>query len=167
MHQSSELRSGFSVNKYSPVVFNFSISRSSRLCRSHDLLSPVIMFEATLVEARFLKKVFDVIKDLVLDANIYCSATGLSLKASYCHRLLQANSDMPLKDTHSDPYFVGLLLGSERFQHYKCDKDISRSIDIGRMAKILECAEDDDIITLKADDVNNTFTLVFESRSKI
>lgn len=127
------------------------------------------MFEATLVEASFLKKVFDVIKDLVLVANIYCSATGLSLKASYCHhRHLQAkDSDMPLKDTHSDPYFVGLLLGSERFQHYKCDKDISRSIDIDLMAKILECAEDDDIITLKADDVNNTFTLVFESRSKI
>lgn len=126
------------------------------------------MFEATLVEGSFLKKVFDAIKDLVVVGNIYCSATGLSLKAHYCHRLLRdKHPEMPLKDSHSGEYYVGVLLGSERFRHYRCDKDISRKIDIEYMAMILECAEDDDIITLKADDVDTTFTLVFESPSKI
>ncbi|KAL3633119.1 hypothetical protein CASFOL_026103 [Castilleja foliolosa] len=94
-----------------------------------------------------LKKVMDSIKDLVNDANFDCSATGFSLQAM----------------DSSHVALVSLLLRSEGFEHYRCDRNLSTGMNLGNMAKMLKCAGNDDIITIKADDGGDTVTFMFES----
>mmetsp|Transcript_7011 Transcript_7011/g.43045 ORF Transcript_7011/g.43045 Transcript_7011/m.43045 type:complete len:104 (+) Transcript_7011:241-552(+) len=67
------------------------------------------MFEARLVQGSLLKKVLESVKDLVTDANFDCSATGFSLQAM----------------DSSHVALVSLLLRSEGFEHYRCDRNIS------------------------------------------
>ncbi|KAH9609756.1 hypothetical protein KSS87_012746 [Heliosperma pusillum] len=87
------------------------------------------------------------IKDLVTDANFDCSATGFSLQAM----------------DSSHVALVALLLRAEGFEHYRCDRNISMGMNLGNMSKMLKCAGNDDIITLKADDGSDTITFMFES----
>ena len=109
------------------------------------------MLELRLVQGSLLKKVMDSIKDLVNDANFDCSATGFSLQAM----------------DSSHVALVALLLRSEGFEHYRCDRNISMGMNLGNMAKMLKCAGNDDIITIKADDGSDTVTFMFESPSKL
>ncbi|KAL4587730.1 hypothetical protein LXL04_000604 [Taraxacum kok-saghyz] len=105
------------------------------------------MLELRLVQGSLLKKVMESIKDLVNDANFDCSATGFSLQAM----------------DSSHVALVSLLLRSEGFEHYRCDRNISMGMNLGNMSKMLKCAGNDDIITLKADDGSDTVTFMFES----
>eukprot|EP00894_Picocystis_sp_ML_P000801 jgi/Pico_ML_1/51318/g2372.t1 len=109
------------------------------------------MFEARLVQGSLLKKVLESVKDLVTDANFDCSATGFSLQAM----------------DSSHVALVSLLLRSEGFEHYRCDRNISMGMNLGNMSKMLKCAGNDDIITLKADDKGDSVTFMFESPSDI
>ena len=108
------------------------------------------MFELRLVQGSLLKKLIDAIKDLVTDANFDCSATGFSLQAM----------------DSSHVALVSLLLRSEGFEHFRCDRAISMGMNIANMAKMLKCAGGDDIITIKADDGTDTVTFMFESPCK-
>lgn len=108
------------------------------------------MLELRLVQGSLLKKVMESIKDLVNDANFDCSATGFSLQAM----------------DSSHVALVSLLLRSEGFEHYRCDRNISMGMNLNNMSKMLKCAGNDDIITLKADDGSDTVTFMFESPSK-
>lgn len=105
------------------------------------------MLELRLVQGSLLKKVLESIKDLVNDANFDCSATGFSLQAM----------------DSSHVALVALLLRSEGFEHYRCDRNISMGMNLTNMAKMLKCAGNDDIITIKADDGSDTVTFMFES----
>ncbi|KAL9273079.1 Proliferating cell nuclear antigen-like protein [Drosera capensis] len=105
------------------------------------------MLELRLVQGSLLKKVLESIKDLVNDANFDCSATGFSLQAM----------------DSSHVALVALLLRAEGFEHYRCDRNLSMGMNLGNMAKMLKCAGNDDIITLKADDGSDTVTFMFES----
>ncbi|KAK4408864.1 Proliferating cell nuclear antigen [Sesamum angolense] len=109
------------------------------------------MLELRLVQGSLLKKVLEAIKDLVNDANFDCSATGFSLQAM----------------DSSHVALVALLLRSEGFEHYRCDRNISMGMNLNNMAKMLKCAGNDDIITLKADDGSDTVTFMFESPMSI
>ena len=80
---------------------------------------------------------------------------------------------------------VSLSMRSDGFDTYRCDRNISMGINLGRyilykfhhiiyvwnvlhsMYKILRCASNDDAVTLKAGDNADTVTFVFESPSKI
>jgi proliferating cell nuclear antigen len=108
------------------------------------------MLELRLVQGSLLKKVLEAIKDLVNDANFDCSGTGFSLQAM----------------DSSHVALVALLLRSEGFEHYRCDRNLSMGMNLGNMAKMLRCAGNDDIITIKADDGSDTVTFMFESPSK-
>lgn len=108
------------------------------------------MLELRLTEAGLLKKVLESIKDLVNDANFDCSATGFSLQAM----------------DSSHVALVSLLLRSDAFEHYRCDRSISMGMNLGNMAKMLRCASNDDIVTIKADDGSDTVTFMFESPCK-
>ena len=109
------------------------------------------MLELRLVQGSLLKKVLEAIKDLVNDANFDCSATGFSLQAM----------------DSSHVALVALLLRSEGFEHYRCDRNISMGMNLNNMSKMLKCAGNDDIITIKADDGSDTVTFMFESPSMI
>lgn len=107
------------------------------------------MLELRLVQGSLLKKVLESIKELVNDANFDCSSTGFSLQAM----------------DSSHVALVALLLRSEGFEHYRCDRNTSMGMNLNNMAKMLKCAGNDDIITIKADDGSDTVTFMFESPS--
>ncbi|KAG0596759.1 hypothetical protein M758_UG283000 [Ceratodon purpureus] len=69
-----------------------------------------------------LKKVLESIKDLVTDANFDCLSTGFSLQAM-------------------DSSHVALLLRSDGFEHYWCDRNISMGMNLTSMVKMLKCAD--------------------------
>ncbi|RRT72840.1 hypothetical protein BHE74_00030427 [Ensete ventricosum] len=105
------------------------------------------MLELRLVQGSLLKKVLESIRELVTDANFDCSATGFSLQAM----------------DSSHVALVALLLRSEGFEHYRCDRNLSMGMNLNNVSKMLRCAGNDDIITVKADDGSDTVTFMFES----
>lgn len=105
------------------------------------------MFEARLINGGLLKKLMESIKDLVTDANFDCTSSGISLQA--------------MDSSHVS--LVALYLRQEGFNHYRCDRNNALGINLGSMAKILKCAGNDDIITLKAEDEGDNVTFMFES----
>ena len=108
------------------------------------------MFEATIQHAVLLKRILDSLKDLVLQANLDCSPTGIVLQA--------------LDQSHVS--LVALLLRQEGFQSYRCDRTIPLGINISSMTKILKCAGNDDSVTIQAEDDGDSVTFVFESPRK-
>lgn len=105
------------------------------------------MFEARIQQGAVLKKIVDAIKDLVTDANFDCSSTGISLQAM---------------DT-SHVSLVALFLRAEGFALFRADRNISLGINLGSLAKVLKCADNDDTITLKAEDSGDAVTFMFEN----
>ena len=44
---------------------------------------------------------------------------------------------------------VSLKLRSDGFEHYRCDRNLSMGMNLKNMVKMLNCANNDDIITMK------------------
>merc|ERR1712212_60516 len=105
------------------------------------------MFEARLVQGSLLKKVLEAIKDLLNEASWDCADTGIQLQAT-------DNSHVSL---------VSLNLRAEGFDKYRCDRNLIMGMNLTSMSKILKCAANDDIITMKAQDSADTVTFMFES----
>jgi len=105
------------------------------------------MFEARLTHGKVFKQLIEALKDLVQDANIDCSEDELSIQA--------------MDSSHVS--LVQVNLRSQGFDHFRCDRAISLGFNSTNMSKILKCAGNDDIITLKAEDTADTLTLMFES----
>ncbi|XP_075149525.1 proliferating cell nuclear antigen [Haematobia irritans] len=105
------------------------------------------MFEARLISSSILKKILDAIKDLLNEGTFDCSDSGIQLQA-------MDNSHVSL---------VSLTLRSDGFDKFRCDRNISMGMNLGSMAKILKCANNDDTVTIKAQDNADTVTFMFES----
>jgi len=105
------------------------------------------MFEARLTEGAILKKLIDSIKDLVDTANFDCSSTGISLQA--------------MDSSHVS--LVTLLLRGEGFANFRCDRNLSLGINVEGFQKILKCAGNDDMVTIKARDNADTVSFLFET----
>jgi len=105
------------------------------------------MFEAKLLEAGILKKVLDAIKDLLNEATFDCSETGVQLQA--------------MDSSHVS--LVSLNLKSEGFEQYRCDRNLSMGMNMASLAKVLKCANNNDIVTIKAQDNADIVTFTFEN----
>lgn len=105
------------------------------------------MFEARLPHASLFKKILEAIKDLVSDANFDCSATGIALQA--------------MDSSHVS--LVAMMLRSDGFEHFRCDRNVSLGINLNSMSKVIKCAGNDDTLTIKADDNGDNVTFMFES----
>jgi proliferating cell nuclear antigen len=106
------------------------------------------MFEATLEEAHLFKKILDAIKELIDNADFECTNTGLTMQA-------MDNSHVSL---------VYLILRSEGFSSYRCDRGQNRlGINVSSFAKVLKCAANDDVLTIKAQDDADIVQFLFES----
>ncbi|CAJ0838752.1 10374_t:CDS:2 [Entrophospora sp. SA101] len=106
------------------------------------------MFEAHLSRGTILKKLSEAIKELITDANFDCSEAGIALQA-------MDNSHIAL---------VSLLLNSDIFSTYRCDRGFSLGVNLTTFNKLLKCAGNDDAITLKAnEDFPETLTLSFDN----
>lgn len=75
------------------------------------------MFEARLVQGSLLKKVLESIKDLVTDANFDCSQNGFALQA--------------MDSSHVS--LVALMLRSDGFEHYRCDRNMTMGMNLTNM----------------------------------
>ncbi|PFH46290.1 hypothetical protein AMATHDRAFT_8008 [Amanita thiersii Skay4041] len=106
------------------------------------------MLEAKLAEAGLLKKLLDAIKELVTDANFECNEEGINLQA-------MDNSHVAL---------VAVLLQASGFQLYRCDRPMPLGVNLNSFGKVLKCAKDDDICTLKAADQADVLNLVYEAK---
>jgi len=122
------------------------ITERTRRATVHDPHTG-IMFEARLVQGSLLKKVLESIKDLVTDANFDCSSNGFALQA--------------MDSSHVS--LVALLLRNDGFEHYRCDRNMTMGMNLTNMSKMLKCADNEDIITMKADDAGDVVTFMFES----
>ncbi|KAK3596376.1 hypothetical protein CHS0354_036926 [Potamilus streckersoni] len=107
------------------------------------------MFEARLVQGALWKKVIDAIKDLLTEAKWDCNSTGITLQA--------------MDSSHVS--LVSLNLRAEGFDTFRCDRNLSMGINLSSMSKILKCAGNDDVITIKTADDADTVTFVFESQN--
>jgi proliferating cell nuclear antigen len=58
---------------------------------------------------------------------------------------------------------VSMLLRSEAFNPFRCDRNIALGINLGSLTKVLRAAQSDDLLTLKAEDAPDVVNLVFES----
>ncbi|XP_011194389.1 proliferating cell nuclear antigen [Zeugodacus cucurbitae] len=108
------------------------------------------MFEARLKNATTLKKILDAIKDLLNEGTFDCSDSGIQLQA-------MDNSHVSL---------VSLTLRSDGFDKFRCDRNLSMGMNLGSMAKILKCANNEDTVTIKAQDNADTVTFMFESSNQ-
>merc|ERR1711899_22563 len=105
------------------------------------------MFEARLVQGNLLKKVLESLKDLLTEATWDCADTGIQLQA-------MDNSHVSL---------VSVNLRHDGFDKFRCDRQLSMGMNLDSMGKILKCASNDDIITVKAQDQADTVTFMFEA----
>eukprot|EP00968_Pinguiococcus_pyrenoidosus_P008845 scaffold655_cov225-Pinguiococcus_pyrenoidosus.AAC.18 len=105
------------------------------------------MFEARLIQGSLLKKVVSAINELVTDANLECSPSGLSLQA--------------MDSSHVS--LVALLLRSEGFDLFRCDRSVQLGLNMANLGKILRCAGNDDVITIRAAENSDNLSLMFES----
>lgn len=92
-------------------------------------------------------QVVDAIKDLVQDCNFDCNDSGVALQA-------MDNSHVAL---------VSMMLKAESFSPFRCDRNIALGINLTSLMKVLRCAQNEDILTLKAEDAPDVVNLVFES----
>lgn len=108
------------------------------------------MFEAAMQEAQLLKKIVESIRELVTDANLDCTEAGITMQA--------------MDSSHVS--LCALLLRNEGFDRYRCDRNLSLGINLANISKILKCAANDDVLTLRTEDEADTLTVTFESKKQ-
>ncbi|GAA6013437.1 hypothetical protein JCM11491_006079 [Sporobolomyces phaffii] len=108
------------------------------------------MLEAKLDQAELLKKILDAVKELVTDANFDCTDEGIKLQA-------MDNSHVAL---------VSLNLAKSGFQEYRCDRDMSLGMSLTSLQKIIKCAGNNDMVTLRADESVDVLALLFEAKKQ-
>lgn len=59
---------------------------------------------------------------------------------------------------------VSMMLKSESFSPFRCDRNIALGINLTALTKVLRCAANEDILTLKAEDTPDVVNMVFESK---
>ncbi|KAK8114053.1 uncharacterized protein PG998_001456 [Apiospora kogelbergensis] len=107
------------------------------------------MLEARLEQSNILKKVVDAIKDLVQDCNFDCNDSGIALQA-------MDNSHVAL---------VSMMLKADAFSPYRCDRNIALGVNLVSLTKVLRAAQNDDVLTLKAEDAPDSLNICLESPS--
>merc|ERR1712240_571339 len=103
--------------------------------------------KSRLIQGNLLKKVLESLKDLLNEATWDCADSGIQLQA-------MDNSHVSL---------VSVNLRADGFDKFRCDRQLSMGMNHGSMSKILRCAANDDIITVKAQDQADNVTFMFES----
>jgi proliferating cell nuclear antigen len=108
------------------------------------------MFEARLTDGKILKQIIDAIKDLVTDCNLDCSAEEISIQS--------------MDSAHVS--LVSVSLSSAAFDHFRCDRPNQLGINTVNLAKIFKMLNNDDMLTLKAEDNADSLTMMFEGGGK-
>lgn len=62
---------------------------------------------------------------------------------------------------------VAVKLLANGFAKYRCDRPLPLGVNLNSLTKVLKCAKDDDICTLKASDEGDVLNLVYEAKSTL
>lgn len=92
-------------------------------------------------------QVLEATRELITEANFEVSSAGISLQA--------------MDSSHVS--LVGLNLRADGFEHFRCDRSFSMGMNLNNMNKMLKCANNDDVITMRAEDGADVVTFLFES----
>ena len=111
------------------------------------------MLELRLSQGVLLKKILESVKDLLSNVNFDCSPSdGLCLQSM----------------DSSHVALVSLQLLPHSFERFRCDHNLSMGINLAHLSRLLKCAANEDVITIKADDQNpDTMSLMFENPSEL
>lgn len=60
---------------------------------------------------------------------------------------------------------VAVTLQADGFVKYRCDRPMPLGVNLGSLTKVLKCAKDDDVCTLKASDDADILNLTYEGKS--
>lgn len=144
------------------------------------------MFQARLPQGNLLKKLIDSIKDLVTEANFDVSEAGIQLQAMdtshVCLLALLLRSDgfeefrcgvgLRVQQHHKQQHGESICLTRHLINvevlcvptapACRCDRNLTLGIPVASLQKLLKCAGNNDIITLKAEDSGEMLTLMFE-----
>ncbi|KAI3402612.1 POL30 [Candida oxycetoniae] len=108
------------------------------------------MLEGKFDESTLLKKIVDAVKDSVKVCNFNCTEHGITVQAVDDSRVL----------------LVSLLVGQTAFSEYRCDRDVTLGIDLDSFAKIIKCGQNEDYLTLLAEDSPDSVMTIFEDKKK-
>lgn len=106
------------------------------------------MFEAELKQGQIIKMIIESMKDLVKEGNLDCSQSGISLQA--------------MDSSHVS--LITLLLRAEGFNQYRCDKPIALGLSLESLSKILKCSNNDDSMSLAAEDSGDILNMTFQAK---
>ena len=87
------------------------------------------------IQAAAVKSVFEVLKDIINDVNVYFTAKGV-------HILTLDTARVTL---------VHMTLGAENFEEYECSADIAAGLNMGNIYKLLKSVTNQDTLTLKVE----------------
>ncbi|AWU77062.1 uncharacterized protein C5L36_0C09690 [Pichia kudriavzevii] len=109
------------------------------------------MLEGKFDEASLLKKVIDSIKDSVKLCNFNCSqADGITVQAIDDSRVL----------------LIALKMDPGCFQEFRCDRELVLGLDLESLSKILKQGNNEDFLSLLAEDNPDSLLIVFEDKKK-
>ena len=60
-----------------------------------------------------------------------------------------------------------LKMHAAGFDHYRCDKNISLGVNTPNLSKILKCAGNEDLVTIKSEEETDTLNMMFESPTQV
>eukprot|EP01023_Acetabularia_acetabulum_P016785 TRINITY_DN1830_c0_g2_i1.p2 TRINITY_DN1830_c0_g2~~TRINITY_DN1830_c0_g2_i1.p2 ORF type:complete len:265 (+),score=57.36 TRINITY_DN1830_c0_g2_i1:312-1106(+) len=106
-----------------------------------------MVFEGRLQQVGVLRRVLEAVKDLVTEANFEVTDSQLTLQA--------------MDSSHVS--LVCLEMRQEGFEHFRCDRPMNMGMNIGNLLKMLKCAEDNDSVTMRAQDDGGTIQFLFQS----
>lgn len=87
------------------------------------------------IQASAVKSVFEVLKDIINDVNVYFTARGV-------HILTLDTARVTL---------VHMTLGAENFEEYECPQDIAAGLNMGNVYKLLKSVTGQDVLTLRVE----------------
>jgi proliferating cell nuclear antigen len=87
------------------------------------------------IQASAVKSVFEVLKDIINDVNVYFTPKGV-------HILTLDTARVTL---------VHMTLGSENFEEYECPTDVTAGLNMGNVYKLLKSISGQDTLTLRAE----------------
>jgi proliferating cell nuclear antigen len=109
------------------------------------------MFVAQFPQAALWKRIVEALKDFVSEANLDCTADGLSMQAMDASHVA----------------LVSLLLRADGFERYVCTRPRTLGLSLSALGKVLKCASNDDHLTLEASEHSETLTVTLRGPERV
>jgi proliferating cell nuclear antigen len=101
------------------------------------------------IQASALRTIFEVLKDIINDVNVYFTAQGIKV--------------ISLDTAHVT--LINMFLPAENFEEYSCETDIIAGINLSNMYKLLKSVTNNDSLRMKIDD-NDILEIEIENTVK-